>query len=99
MSQLAREHSQWMASRRTMSHRGADGRFRKLQPAGMVAFAENVAYNLNHPDPAQTAVQGWIGSPGHHRNMIGADYRLTGVGVARAKDGSWYFTQLFGRRK
>ena len=24
--------------------------------------------------------------------------RLTGVGVVVAKDGTWYFTQLYGRR-
>ncbi len=100
MSQLARDHSRWMASRKNLSHRGSDARFRNLQgePVRLVSFAENVAYNLGHADPAGVAVDGWIRSSGHHRNMTRRNDQLTGVGVARAKDGSWYLTQLFGKR-
>jgi len=100
MSEIAREHSGWMAARGKLSHRGADGRFRRLQdsPTQLRSFAENVAYNLGHDSPAQVAVDGWIRSPGHHSNMIRRDDELTGIGVARARDGSWYLTQLFGRR-
>ena len=101
MSELAREHSRWMASSRgQLSHRGSEKRFRKLQsePVMLVSFAENVAYNLGHADPAGVAVNGWIRSSGHHRNMTRRDDQLTGIGAARAKDGSWYFTQLFGER-
>ena len=55
--------------------------------------SENVAMN-NSPIPAQVAVRGWINSEGHKKNMEG-DYDLTGVGIARSRNGSWYFTQIF----
>ena len=101
MNTLAREHSRWMASRGKLTHRGSDRRFRKLQsePTHLKSFAENVAFNWNHPNPGEVAVDGWIKSPGHHRNILRRDDQVTGVGVARAKDGSWYFTQLFGLRR
>jgi uncharacterized protein YkwD len=101
MSQLAREHSRWMASRKNLTHRGSSRRFRKLQgdPTDLVSFAENVAYNLGHSNPAQVAVQGWLRSPGHHRNILRREDQLTGVGVAKARDGPWYFTQLHGTRR
>ncbi len=99
MNALARDHSEWMARRGKLSHRGSDGRFKDLQSSGVIGFAENVAYNLGHGDPAGTAVSGWIRSRGHHRNMTNSTYRLTGVGIARSKDSGWYFTQVFGRRQ
>ena len=100
MSELAREHSKSMASRGKMSHKGSGRRFSKMQRGamGLSSFAENVALNFGHRNPAQTAVSGWIKSPGHHRNILRKEDRLTGIGVAVAKDGTWYFTQLFGRR-
>ena len=100
MSEQAREHSRWMARRGDLSHRGAERRFRKLQedPTRLMSFAENVGYNFGHADPAGVAVAGWIRSQGHHANMTRRDDEITGIGVARAEDGSWYLTQLFGRR-
>jgi uncharacterized protein YkwD len=99
MNQLAREHSRWMASRGNLSHRGSGARFRKLQrePTSLVSFAENVAYNFGHARPGEVAVEGWLRSPGHHRNILRADDRLSGIGVAMAPDGSCYLTQIFGR--
>jgi len=98
MGELARAHARAMASRGKLSHRGASGRFRALEPSGMNAFAENVAFNLGHSDPATTAVRGWINSPGHHRNMVSPTYGFAGLGVARSAEGGWYFTQIFGSR-
>ena len=101
MNQLAREHSRRMAARGNLSHRGSGGRFRSLQaaPTSLISFAENVAYNFGHAKPGEVAVQGWLRSQGHHRNILRANDRLTGIGVAEASDGSWYLTQLFGQRQ
>lgn len=101
MNQLAREHSRRMASRGDLSHRGSGGRFRKLQagPTSLISFAENVAFNFGHARPGEVAVQGWLRSPGHHRNILRPNDRLTGIGVAEARDGSWYLTQLFGQQQ
>jgi uncharacterized protein YkwD len=101
ISEVARKHSLWMAARKKLSHRGAGGRFTELQrdPTLLVAFAENVALNFGHGNPAQVAVDGWILSPGHYKNMTRRDDRLTGIGVVVGEDGTWYFTQLFGHRR
>jgi uncharacterized protein YkwD len=61
----------------------------------ILGAAENVASNNGFPDPATTAVQGWLKSPGHLTNIENATYNQTGVGVSRNKEGSYYFTQLF----
>lgn len=99
MGSVAARHSAAMASRGKLSHRGSSARFRVLRRSGLNAFAENVAFNLGHADPAKTAVGRWIKSPGHHRNMTSSAYGFTGIGVTRSRDGGWYFTQVFGRRE
>ena len=57
------------------------------------AGAENVAYNYKD---ANDVVKNWIRSPGHKRNIEG-NYNLTGIGIARDKNGKIYFTQIFLR--
>lgn len=55
------------------------------------AGAENVAYNYRD---AQDVVKNWLRSPGHKQNIDG-NYNLTGIGIARDKNGKIYFTQIF----
>lgn len=57
------------------------------------SFAENVAYNFGHLDPVQTAVTGWIKSPGHRKNLLG-HFNICGIAVY-CHFGKFYFTQLF----
>ncbi len=92
----ARDHSKRMANGTTpFGHDGFSDRLRLLQGALTVrGIAENVAMN-DFPNPAPTAVNGWIESPGHKANLEQPTYTLTGIGVAQAEDGSFYFTQLF----
>ena len=40
---------------------------------------------------------GWIGSAPHRQNLEGS-YDVTGIGIARDRDGATYATQLFVRR-
>ena len=47
---------------------------------------------------AERAVAGWMGSPGHRKNMLSPSFNETGVGMARADDGSTYITQDFIRK-
>jgi uncharacterized protein YkwD len=99
VSEQARIHSQNMASGRVkFSHDGFDQRARAI--GRTIAFrgvAENVAYNQGYATPDRQAVQGWIKSAGHHKNIVG-QYTLTGIGVARNSKGEFYFTQIFVRR-
>jgi uncharacterized protein YkwD len=88
-------HSQDMAGRRRISHDGFSERTARLrQKMNMGGAAENVASNSGYNDPAEVAVQGWIRSSGHQRNMVGA-YTHAGMGVARDASGGYYFTQVF----
>ncbi|MBN1151131.1 CAP domain-containing protein [candidate division WOR-3 bacterium] len=98
VAQQCREHSRFMsASDRGLTHEGFKDRVEKISAVVVLSSAaENVASNLNTPDPCSTAVAGWIGSPPHEKNMSG-DWDITGVGVSMAPDGKYYFTQIFVR--
>lgn len=59
------------------------------------AAAENV-YMTNKPgDLAWYAVDGWINSKGHRKNMLG-NYAYCGIGIWQSVDGFFYVTQIFG---
>ena len=95
ISVVARQHSQNMADKVvSFGHEEFQKRTDEIKTQIMFKrTSENVAMN-NSPIPAQVAVRGWINSEGHKKNMEG-DYDLTGVGIARSRNGSWYFTQIF----
>jgi uncharacterized protein YkwD len=95
----ARAHSADMAAGRVaFSHDGFDARVAAIAKVISVSgAAENVAFNNGFSDPASEAVTGWLNSSGHRANIEG-DYDLTGIGVARAADGAYYFTQIFVKR-
>jgi len=99
ISQQARLHSQAMANGTVpFSHNGFDQRVNVItQAIPNRGTAENVAYNQGYSDPVAQAVQGWIASDGHRRNMEG-QYDLTGIGVAQNSRGEFFFTQIFVRR-
>lgn len=101
LARAARAHSQAMAKMSFFSHRSpirgheqCDDRVR-LAGGSFEAVGENIA-TLTQSATATDFVQGWLRSPGHRRNLLDADWRLTGLGVARTRDGKVYATQLFG---
>ncbi len=58
-------------------------------------LTENVA--LGYPN-AETAVEGWMNSSGHRRNILDGGVVETGIGVARSSAGGLYYCQVFARR-
>lgn len=96
VANVARLHSQNMAEGRVpFGHDGFEERADLLEARlRVIGLAENVAYN-DYPDPSTTAVESWIESTGHRRNIENATYTQTGMGVALSSDGAYYFTQLF----
>lgn len=101
LATIARAHSSAMATRRVPL--GHDEFARRAAAAGRIvrleAVAENVA--LNNYDVARTAsvaLRGWVRSTHHRENIEGA-FDVTGVGVVRAGDGTFFFTQLFVARR
>jgi uncharacterized protein YkwD len=98
VSAQAKAHSEEMARTGTFGHDGFNRRADTVaQTIAYRSAAENVATSRGYSRPDLIAIQGWIESPGHHRNMIGR-YDLTGIGVATNAKGEYYFTQIFIRK-
>lgn len=81
-----------------INHDGFDKRFKQIRTIfpSIRSASENVAANYNARSPVKTAVEGWINSSGHERNMVG-NYTKTGIGIARSSDNTYFFTQLFAK--
>lgn len=65
-------------------------------PSGWSHWGENVLQNFECATP-QELVDQWMASPGHRINLLRADHTDMGMGVAVAKSGKLYATQLFAR--
>ncbi len=92
----ARGHSVAMArGKQAFGHGGFDQRV-KATGLEFTSAAENVGENQGFDDPAAQAVEGWLHSHGHRTNIEGR-FNLTGVGVARGRNGTFFFTQIFMR--
>lgn len=90
----AKNHSYNMATGIIpFSHDGFNKRAQRLyqQFKQTRAIAENVAYNNRD---AETVVKQWLTSAGHRKNIEG-NFNLTGIGIARNKNGLVYVTQIF----
>ena len=96
IAEQARQHSKNMASGATaFGHDGFSARTSAIsQTISWASAAENVAMASATSDPAATVVNEWLNSSGHKANIEG-NYNLTGIGVARASNGSVYVTQIF----
>ena len=96
---VARAHSQDMVRRRFFSHQNPEGHnwVDRLHRAGVSGFAlagENVG-QTNRSNPNQEILGGWKMSPDHRENLVARPYNATGIGIARAPDGTLFYTQLY----
>lgn len=73
-------------------HIGFQDRCRSF-PFSYRSAGENLAWNQNCGDTARVAVNGWIKSPGHRKNLLG-NYNYCGISVFKGPNGRTYFTQL-----
>ena len=100
---LARYHSQNMAREGFLDHVDRDGLDLKGRAAvvglhGWKTLGENIAYNQGYSDPTAFAVERWMVSQKHRENAMNGEYTHAAVGIARASDGTYYFTQVFMKR-
>ena len=100
MLYLAREHSETMANSGNFTHRGARGetvdeRARNVGITDWREIGENIATNQSSKNPVATAIECWLNSEGHRRNLFSNDWTRSGIGVAVSPDGKYYFTQVF----
>lgn len=96
---IARAHSEDMARRSYLSHQSPEGIdwVGRLESAGVEGFSmagENVG-RTNKPSPNAEILGGWIRSPAHHQNLVARPFNATGIGIARAADGGYVYTQLY----
>lgn len=90
---IAMTHSQNMAHGKVpFGHDGFKERNQAVKTFYCMAFGENVAFNGGQADPVYCAVDGWIHSPGHRKNLLGR-FNCCGIAVYFYY-GKFYFTQL-----
>jgi uncharacterized protein YkwD len=105
LGRFARSRSEDMARRHYFAHTepGGKGVFTLLREAGIDYgyAAENIhmSRGVSRAEAAETAMRGWINSPGHRANMLAKQPTHLGVGVAQAANGAYYSTQVFTRPK
>ena len=97
---LARSHSESMATDKYFSHKDpsggyVDSRASKLGIFNWMAIGENIAFMKGYDDPASMAVEKWMQSTSHKKNILSNQWRDSAIGVAVAADGAIYFTQVF----
>lgn len=95
LNAIAQQHSENMAAGKiSFSHEGFNNRCKliRIVDSTLFKFAENIAYG---PTSGEEVVKRWEDSPGHRQNMLG-EYTHIGIGVAKAKNGTIYYTQIFG---
>lgn len=98
LNAAAQRHANDLAAGAKFSHTGSDGSTMKDRVVASGydywTIAENIYYQAPRNRP-ERAVQGWLKSPGHRRNLLNA--RFTEMGVGYATNGrDHYYVQVFG---
>jgi uncharacterized protein YkwD len=94
----AQQHSDKMASGSVgFGHTGFGDRYNRISKKvkGVNGIAENVAYG---DITTEEIVDGWLNSLGHKKNIEG-DFNYTGIGIGQRKDGVYFYTQIFLKKK
>jgi uncharacterized YkwD family protein len=93
---VARLKSQDMVNNNYFSHTSPTygSPFQMMERFGLrfSAAGENIAYGQRTAEEVMTA---WMNSAGHRANILSATYTHIGVGVAKASNGTLYWTQEF----
>ena len=97
----ARGHSYDMALHHYFGHNGSAGETPAARVRGVgvdyTKLGENVFVEPGKKSDnlAEQALNDWMAAPAHRANILSPDFTITGVGVARAADGTAYITQDF----
>jgi uncharacterized protein YkwD len=103
VAKIARLHSENMAKYKFFSHIGRDGlavdaRADSIGLSKWRGIGENIAYNRGFENPIAFTCESWMKSPSHRGNLLNSRWKETGIGVAIAADGTYYYTQVFLER-
>lgn len=96
----ARQHSRAMAQgRRGFGHEGFEARAAHIAKGlPLRGAAENIYRTTLHEDVAALALERWVASPVHRRNLEGA-FDVAGVGAVHSASGEIFLTQIFVARR
>lgn len=99
LSKIARAHSQNMARQEKMEHK-LDGKniFDRIKDAEFEYryVGENIAFG-DEGIALTKIMKLWMDSEGHRKNILFPEFTQIGIGIARAKNGDLYFTQVFAK--
>ncbi len=97
---VARLHSRNMVTYNFFSHYGRDNSsvvdranslgFNKWQSIG-----ENIAYTSGFDNPVEFTLKQWTLSASHKKNFLDKKWSKAAIGIAKAKDDTFYFTEVF----
>lgn len=104
LADIARAHSADMLARSYFSHTDPAGCGSSCRANaagyGWRAIGENIymseGFDVPAPKHAQMVVDGWMNSPGHRANILGAQYSHMGIGIAQKGD-AIYVTALYAK--
>lgn len=96
LSRVARYKSQDMINKNYFSHISPTygSPFNMMETFGLKfsSAGENIAMGQQTP---AAVVNSWMNSPGHRANILNPSYSQIGVGLAKNKNGTCYWTQMF----
>lgn len=93
---LVYDHTLYMIEQNDISHDDFDERADRLFEEGNAnSVSENVAYGQR---TAQAVMEAWLNSSGHRENIEG-DFTHIGIAVVKNASGTYYFTQLFMKKR
>lgn len=96
---VALGHSRDMVARHYLAHESPEGhnalyRLESGHVEGFSLAAENIGIT-DRPDPNREILRAWLQSEVHRTNLFSPPFNATGIGIARAPNGSLVYTQLF----
>lgn len=100
LADIAREYSRKMARERFFDHFDRNGRSvvdraNSRRIGGWQRIGENLFFYRGDGSFSNLAIRGWLKSPSHRENMLDRGWKASGIGIAEARDGSIYVTQVF----
>ncbi len=100
IAELARSYSKKMAKESFFSHYDGEGntvvdRAKNSNIKNWNRIGENLFFCEGYNDFDLLAVRGWMNSPEHRQNILDRQFTTTGIGIAQAKSGQIYITQVF----
>lgn len=103
VAKIAAEYSAKMARENFFSHFDSKGEsvLQRAKSARLKHWSK-IGENLFSVDPIDDfdsfAVKNWMESPAHRENILDGEWTTTGIGIARAKDGEIFITEVFIKR-